>query len=386
MRSRRFVTLLSVLALGLAGWLPVVNFLSLFVSAELGGGVAGAGLLLAVMHGTRGTVGVLAGVLIGRLGSQRTYALGLAGLAALVGLMAVTPNLALIVIAAPFGGLALTMHWAGAQTYAMEVAPGERRGLASSLVSFAVVAAPGVGGLALGALANAYGFRVFAGVSAVLIGLAAAAAVTALPAPARTAPAPWARSVRDLAGLARRPSLQVLAFIRACTTVTYGAFVILAGPKLVAAGGDLTSVGWLIFLAAGAGAAAQVAVGALSDRAGRRGALAAVLVLGAATSALYSQADTFGALLGLWAPYAFSQSAFQSLIVALAADVAPRGRLGQVMAIDSTAYSVGVTIAAVLAMLVGATAPAALLWAGAGAALAALAALSRLRAVPAAAP
>ena len=58
----------------------------------------------------------------------------------------------------------------------------------------------------------------------------------------------------------RDPAVQILALIRACTTVIYGAFIILAGPKLVAAGGDLSDVGWLIFIAAAAGASAQVVV------------------------------------------------------------------------------------------------------------------------------
>ncbi len=370
-----------ILALGLAGWLPVVNFLSLFVRDELNAGIAGTGLLLAAMHGSRSTIGIFVGVVISRIGSQRAYACGLTGLAALVAIMSVTPNLWLFVIAAPFGGLALTMHWASAQTYVMEVAPSDRRGLASSIMSFVVVAAPGIGGVALGTLANTYGFRLFAIIASALLALAALSAMKFLPAnhspSLSTSP-----SIRDLTTnllqMLRHPAVQILALIRACTTVIYGAFIILAGPKLVAAGGDLSDVGWLIFIAAVAGATAQVVVGAMSDRIGRRGALAVTLAIGAITTAIYGQVHGFFALLGLWAGYAFTQSAFQGLIVAIAADIAPPRRLSQVMAIDSTAYSIGVTIAAILAMATGDTEPATIFWAGATAGLIGLAAVRRL--------
>ena len=370
-----------ILALGLAGWLPVVNFLSLFVRDELNAGIAGAGLLLVAMHGSRSTIGIFVGVVIGRVGSQRAYVCGLTGLAALVAIMSVTPNLWLFVIAAPFGGLALTMHWASAQTYVMEVAPSDRRGLASSIMSFVVVAAPGIGGVALGTLANTYGFRLFAIIASALLALAALSAMKFLPAnhspSLSTSP-----SIRDLTTnllqMLRHPAVQILALIRACTTVIYGAFIILAGPKLVAAGGDLSDVGWLIFIAAVAGATAQVVVGAMSDRIGRRGALAVTLAIGAITTAIYGQVHGFFALLVLWAGYAFTQSAFQGLIVAIAADIAPPRRLSQVMAIDSTAYSIGVTIAAILAMATGDTEPATIFWAGATAGLIGLAAVRRL--------
>tara|TARA_Y100000588_G_scaffold321757_1_gene353316 strand:+ start:1693 stop:2832 length:1140 start_codon:yes stop_codon:yes gene_type:complete len=370
-----------ILTLGLAGWLPVVNFLSLFVRDELNAGIAGAGLLLAAMHGSRSTIGIFVGVAISRFGSQRAYAFGLTGLATLVAIMAITPNLWLFVIAAPFGGLALTMHWASAQTYVMEVAPPNRRGLASSIMSFVVVAAPGIGGVALGTLANTYGFRLFAIVASGLLALAAFSATKFLPAnPSRSlSPSP---SIRDLTSnlfqMLRHPAVQILALIRACTTVIYGAFIILAGPKLVAAGGDLSDVGWLIFIAAVAGASAQVVVGAMSDRIGRRGALAVTLAIGAITTAIYGQVHGFLALLILWAGYAFTQSAFHGLIVAIAADIAPPRKLSQVMAIDSTAYSIGVTIAAILAIATGDTEPATLFWAGATAGLIGLAAVRRL--------
>lgn len=369
------------MAVGLAGWLPVVNFLSLFVRDELGGGIAGAGLLLTAMHGSRSTIGIFVGVVLGRVGSQRSYALGLTGLAILVAVMAITPDLRLFVIAAPFGGLALTLHWSAAQTYVMEAAPSERRGLASSIMSFVVVAAPGLGGLVLGTLANTYGFRLFAFIATCLLAIAALAALTLLPPPPTSKPSTppsVIRLTKDLLEMLKHPAVQILALIRACTTVIYGAFIILAGPKLVAAGGDLADVGWLIFISAIAGAGAQVLVGAMSDYIGRRGALAVTLILGALATAIFGQIHGFAVLLLIWAIYAFTQSAFQSLIVAIAADIAPQQRLSQVMAIDSTAYSIGVTTAAILAMMTAETQPATIFWVGSVAGLIGLIATRRL--------
>ena len=125
------------------------------------------------------------------------------------------------------------------------------------------------------------------------------------------------------------------------------------------AGGDLTAVGWLVFLSAVGGASAQVVGGsALGPLGPPRGVGGVALAVGAVNTAVYGQIDTFGALLALWVPYAFTQSVFQGLIVALAADVTPHGRLGQAMAIDSTAYSIGVALAALLAIAAGDAAPA----------------------------
>lgn len=101
LRSRRFVTLLVVMALGVAGWMPLHTFMSLYVRDHLGAGLAGGAWVLLAIHGAKSTVGLLSGVWIRRLGSRWTYTTGLAGLGVLALGIAVTPNLAWLVALAP---------------------------------------------------------------------------------------------------------------------------------------------------------------------------------------------------------------------------------------------------------------------------------------------
>ncbi|MCY4111899.1 MAG: MFS transporter, partial [Chloroflexi bacterium] len=138
------------MSIGVAGWLPVNNFLSLFVRDELGGDLLGAALLLIAIQGGTATLGLAGGLWIHRVGSRWTYALGLAGMTAFVLVMTVAAGAAVVLVAAPFLGVALALHWAGSQTYVLEVSPAARRGLATGIMSFAIIAAPGIAGIAFG--------------------------------------------------------------------------------------------------------------------------------------------------------------------------------------------------------------------------------------------
>ena len=352
LRDRRFITFAAIVALGISGWLPTLNFISLFVRDELGGSLAAAALLLVVLQGPRAVAGPLLAFWVRALSSRRVYALGLAGLTLLTAVLAATPSVTWVLAVAPLSGLALMLHWAGLQTYTVEVAPAARRGTAAGIISFVSVVAPGLAGLAQGFVAEAFGFRVLAVLASAMLGLALLGALAVLP-PAASGSAGRAKqlSLRAYLSVARDRRIATLLGVRASGTLAWAAFVVLAGPKLLDAGGDLRTVGVFTLMSALGGAAAQIAIGRISDAIGRRGLLLAVLATGAAASATFGLASSLVPLLLVSAVYFFAAWASQTLMVAFWGDLAEPGTLGWLMALDSTAYAGGVALGALVIVL-----------------------------------
>ena len=128
LRTRRFATLAAVAALGVAGWLPTSYFMSLLVREQLGGGIAGAALVIGTMHLSRAIGAAITGRWVTRLESRAVYALGLAGMTTLMVMLVLAPDVAWVIVAAPLAGLSMAYFWAGLQTYVIEIAPPSRRG------------------------------------------------------------------------------------------------------------------------------------------------------------------------------------------------------------------------------------------------------------------
>ena len=187
------------------------------------------------------------------------------------------------------------------------------------------------------------------------------------------------RQVRAYAAVAREGPVAALMLARATTTVAFAAFVVLAGPKLVAAGGDLRTVGLFTLAGSVGGAVAQVAVGRLSDAVGRRGVLATAVMLGAGTAVAFGLADGVGLLLALSAVYFLAHWACQTMFLALCGDVARPGTMDHVVALQTCSYSWGVAVGAICAALTAETAPASAFVVGAGGLLLTLATLPWLR-------
>ncbi|MBM4438533.1 MAG: hypothetical protein FJ029_15205 [Actinobacteria bacterium] len=232
-------------------------------------------------------------------------------------------------------------------------------GAASGLLSFTAVVAPGLVGLVQGYVADAYGLRATAILAAVAIGLAVGGAACWLPSvPAAVAGShhnawlAYGRVMRD------RP-VQALMLVRAASSVAFGVFALLAGPRLVAASGGLTAVGQLVLIGSLGGAAAQIGIGRLSDAIGRRGVLLLVTVLGAGAPVLFGMATGVPTLLLISAAFYLSAWASQTLVVALGGDLARPGTVDQVMSLDSSVFSWGVVVAAILVLAFGASNPAA---------------------------
>ena len=174
-----------------------------------------------------------------------------------------------------------------------------------------------------------------------------------------------------------------LALSRAATTVSFAAFTILAGPQLIAAGGDLRTVGLIALAGSIGGALAQIGIGRLSDAIGRRGVLAITLVIGAAATAAFGFSDNVALLLVLLAAYFLAFWAYQTLMLAMAGDIARTGTQGPVVAILTSSFSWGVAIGAIVTAFVAESAPESAFVVGAAAKAVALAALPWLHRNPA---
>lgn len=355
--NRPFVIFVVVFSIGGAGWMSTLSFLSVFIRDELGGSVLSAALVFLGIHGVTATFGLTSGFWISRFGSKSTYSLGLAGMAALLATLAWAPDFRWLMAVGPVTGLFLAYHWTGGQSYVIESSPQPLRGLASGIVSFVMVLAPGVAGPFLGGLAANSGYRAMAFAATALVGSAFVLSVLLLPNLHRRDAA--ARQdglrIRAYAGLFKNRAVSWSLVVRAVTSMSFGVFTILAGPKLVDIGGGLQAIGLLVAVGAIGGGVAQLAVGRLSDILGRRLLIAGAVLIGIASALLFGTATGLGILLFAASLQWFSQSAFQTLLVAVAGDIAPSGEMGRVMALQTSSFSwgfvVGVFVAGFLAPL-----------------------------------
>ena len=369
------------MAIGVAGWLPVNNFLSLYVRDELGGNMLGAAVLLIVIQSGTATLGLATGLWIRRVGSRWTYALGLAGMTAFLLVMTTASGAAAVLVAAPFLGVALALHWAGSQTFVLEVAPPARRGLAMGIVSFAIIAAPGTAGLVFGEIAESGGLRVMTGVAGGMIGGAFVLVALFLPSttPRQRGPS---RSAGDVIQALRTAPALAMVVARSGTTVSFGVVVLLTGPKLLEAGGDLRSVGLFTLIGAIGGGASQVGIGRLSDAIGRSTIFALSLVVGATAAIGFALADGVVPLLILSGVIYLAFGTHQTLLPAIAGDIAEPGQLPTMMTLQTSAFALGVIVGAGAVAALAATAPDTAFYVGAGGMAVALAALPWLRPGP----
>jgi MFS family permease len=370
--TRGFIVLLVALGVGVAGWMPTNSFLSVFVRDELGGSVLSAAFLVMGIHVGGALFGLTASAWIRRFGSKSAFVVGLGGQIGFLAILGLLPDIRWAIPLAPIAGMFLAYHWTGMQAYLMEVAPEERRGLASGIGSLVVVLTPGISGLFLSRLAVEGGFSLFVTAASVLVGIAFLVALVALPRvlhaveavswprdhrlgwPVRTAAA--ARSAQESVSgsfwsLLRDRMILLTMVVRLTSALSFGVFNMLAGPKLVDAGGGFESLGLFVFGGAVAGGTAQVLVGSLSDRFGRRRLLAISAAIAVGSSIAFGLVGTIPLLLVASSLHWFSQSAFQTLLVALVGDIVPRADLGRAMTLQTSSFSAGMFTGALIAGL-----------------------------------
>ncbi len=377
--SRGFIVLVVALGLGVAGWMPTNSFLSVFMRDELGESILSAAVLVMGIQLGGAIFGLTASGWMRRFGSKSTFVVGLAGQIAFLSMLGLIPNIRWAIFVAPLAGMFLAYHWTGMQAYLIQVAPERQRGLASGIGSLVVVLSPGISGLVLSRLAAEGGFNLFVLAASVLVGIAFLLALVALPRVLQVAvPLSWPRDYalgwpvrtatavvqsaqasvsQSFRSLLRNRMVLLSLVVRLTTAISFGVFNMLAGPKLVDAGGGFESLGLFVFGGAVAGGLAQVLIGSLSDRFGRRLLLAISTVIAVGSSILFGLAGLIPVLLAASSLHWFSQSAFQTLMVALMGDIVSRRDLGRAMALQTTAFMLGMFMGALLAGVLATVSP-----------------------------
>lgn len=350
--------------------MPTNSFLSVFIRDEFGKSILFASFITMGIHIGGASVGLTAGLWVQRFGSKSTFVIGIFGQLLFMAALGLIPNVLWIIPLSPIAGIFLAYHWTGMQAYLIEVAPERHRGLASGIGSFVIMLSPGIAGLFLSQLAIRGGFHLFVLAAGCLIGAGFLLSLFALPKLAQisnlrlqtanktSVEDPQARDQRKSSSFPPPVSFKMLLtkrivklalVIRLSSAFSFAAFNMLAGPKLIDAGGGFDTLGLFVFGGAVAGGMAQVLIGTMSDRFGRLKLLAVTAVLGIVACLTFGSADSIPILLLASSLHWFCQSAFQTLLVAFTGDISSQGELGKQMSLQTSAFSLGMVFGALVA-------------------------------------
>ncbi len=357
LRTRAFISFVIMFGMGLAAWWPMMTYLSVFVRDVLDEGILAASFLMVGIHGVTATLGLASGPWIRKFGSKWTYVPGLMGLAAFMLVLGVVTDFTFVLVAAPVMGFFLAFHWTGAQAYIIEASPPDRRGLGSGIATSVATLVPAISAPILGLIADQYDFGTMAlmAFGIVMTGLV----ITVLVVPSlRSAEEPEAKesaveaveaAAPDPTPLLRMPGIISMLIVRAATSMMLGVFVLLSGPKLIDAGGAMSSVGFFVAGASLGGGLAQVAIGWTSDWLGRRTLLVTTLVIGVASSVAFGLTDNVVLLLAASGFHGLFRNATQTLMIAVVGDITPPHETGRISSLMTSAFSVGLVAGVLVA-------------------------------------
>ena len=349
LRSRAFISFVIMFGLGLAAWWPMMTYLSVFVRDVLGEGILAASFLMVAIHGVTSTLGLASGPWIRRFGSKWTYVPGLVGLAAFMLVLGLVADFTFVLVVAPVMGFFLAFHWTGAQAYVIEASPPDRRGLGSGIATSVATLVPAVSAPILGLVADAQGFGAMAMVAfgIVMVGLVATMLVVPNVRPGAAVidkSIPTNEPADGSGGLLRLPGIVPMLIVRASTSMMLGVFVLLSGPKLIDAGGAMSSVGFFVAGTSLGGGLAQVGIGWASDRLGRRTLLVITLSVGVVSSVGFGLADSVVLLLAASGFHGLFRNATQTLLVAVTGDITPASETGRISSLLTSSFSVGMVV------------------------------------------
>lgn len=327
-----------------------MSFLSTFLRDGAGGNVMSAALIMMAIHGGSVICGLFAGRIMARLGSRRTFAIGLGGQAAFLWVLALIPNPDVSLYFAVFAGVFLALHWTGLQSGLIEIAPVKSRGLASGIASFTLVLAPGVAGLILSFVAGDKGLSVFGPIAASLASIAFVVSLIFSPSTGPTVSKSTA-GLFIVRRLIKKRGVYRMFLIRGIGAMSYAVFNLLAGPRLYDVGGGLEFVGMFLLGGSIAGGIAQIALGRLSDVLGRSRLFGIVIMLAGLSSLGFALSEQILFLLFFSSLHWFAQSAYQTLGVAMGGDASDQNELGTMNALLTACYSVGLASGALLSGL-----------------------------------
>ena len=357
LRSRAFISFVIMFGIGLAAWWPIMTYLSVFVRDELGEGILAASFLMVGIHGVTATLGLASGPWIRRFGSKWTYIPGLVGLAAFMFVLGMITDFGLVLAAAPVMGFFLAFHWTGAQAYVIQASPPDQRGLGSGIATSVATLVPAISAPILGLIADEYDFGTMALAAFGIVTAGMVLTIFIVPRLKSAEPTkivdslskPTATSPTGNMQLLRIPGVVTMLIIRASTSMMLGVFVLLSGPKLIDAGGALSSVGFFVAGASLGGGLAQVVIGWTSDWLGRRVLLVTTLVVGVVSSVAFGLTDNVAILLAASGFHGLFRNATQTLLVAVTGDITPPQETGRISSLLTSSFSIGMVIGVLVA-------------------------------------
>jgi MFS family permease len=328
----------------MAGWMPILLLLAVYMREYLGASVIAAMTSILIIQSLASIVSLFAGSVATRWGGRRTFLIGVVGMTLFAGLLSRIDAGWQVIALSPLAGLAIPFYWTGISTYVLQAVTPRQRGAGTGVSAFVMSMAPGVSAPILTGLGQNYGIGLTILGGAVLLALAVVVTLRLLPelaGPGRAAPTrPRFEPTRYLSLLRGRHNLAA-AFTRLVAGFSHGAFQLLSALILLDVTGELSSVGFYLTAGAIGGGAAQILIGALSDRIGRRNLLIAAKAVSAGAALLFWRTDLLPLLLLASTMQSFSQSAFQTLITAINGDLAEPEEIPAVSGLHSGVYSMG---------------------------------------------
>jgi MFS family permease len=345
LRNRPFISINICFALSVGGWIPVSALLAIFMREHLQAGVIGAMVAVIIINSLSTGTSLLAGAAAGRWGSRRTYLVGSLGIATCTALLAAAQEGWQVIALAPLLGVVAPFHWTGANLYILQAVDSRRRGAATGIVSFVMVLGPGLAGPVLTAIGDQFGLWMTILGGSGLLFLASFGSWTLLPELRGSSTEPIAGrwySFGDYPRLLLVRANLITSLARWASGFSHGVFQLLSALVILDLTAQLATVG--LYMSAGAigGGAAQVLIGAVSDRIGRRNLLIGAMLIGATSALLYWRPQSLALLLTGAALQWFGQAAYQTLITAIVGDVVAPRDLPAVSGLHVAFFSFGV--------------------------------------------
>ncbi len=351
LRDRPFIAFNICFALSVGGWTPVATLLAVFMRDQLGAALSATVIAMVIIQLVTAGVSLYAGTFASRWGSRRAYLVGAVGMTLWTVLLSAAQEGWQVIALAPLAGLVVPFHWTGVNTYVLQAVAARRRGTATGISAFVMVLAPGLLGPILTTAGEIFGvWATILGGAGVLL-LASLAGWLYLP--ELGVAESGIGSVRQpifvvYRRLVRGSANRIIAGARLMAGVSFGVFGLLSALVLLDLTDQLSSVGF--YLAAGSigGGASQIAIGAASDRFGRRNLLAFAMLVGATGSFMFWGAVTLPLLLIGSMLHWFGQSAFQTLITAINGDLVATVDVPAISGLHVSYFTLGVALGSLL--------------------------------------
>ena len=354
--SAEFRAVIAVSMLIMFGFGLILPTLPLFAK-RFGVGEAGIGLLLTVFAATRLAADFVAGSLIDRFGERTMVSVG----AAIVGLSSIAagaaPNYAALVVLRGLGGIGSAFFLGALMAHLVAIVPAQERGRAMSIfqavIGIGMLLGPLFGGLLAAASVRsplfAYGVICLASaplcLKAMHSGRAPADALVDAPPLDDNVPAPTAPAWRRLRPLLRDSAYRAALLGSATGFYVSGGFqTLLPGFWEDALGRSRSSVGVPFTVLALASIAVVWHAGGLSDRRGRRFALAPALIVTAVVSGVIGWIDTAAFLVVAMAVLGIASGYARPGPTSIVADVAPPDARGVAVAGYRTSADIGALV------------------------------------------